>query len=51
MTNYVNKFYKDYELLENKNSKLVNDNKILKLRLEIAENEQRRLEKIITNYN
>lgn len=39
--------YKDYEKLENKYTKLYNKYKLEKLRADIAEDEQRRLEKIV----
>lgn len=46
MSNYVNSLYKDYEKLEIKTKKLQKENKLLKLRVDIAESEQQRLEKI-----
>ena len=46
MSNYVNSLYKDYEKLEIKTKKLQEENKWLKLRVDIAESEQQRLEKI-----
>lgn len=44
-SNYVNKFYKDYEELQNRNDKLRIENKNLLLRATIAEDEQARLKK------
>ena len=46
-TDYVNKFYKDYEMLEDEYNKLKQENKFLRLRALIAEDEQRRLEKTL----
>lgn len=46
MSNYAKSLYNDYERLEKKNNKLQKENKHLLLRATIAEDEQRRLEKI-----
>ena len=43
-SNYSNFLYKDYEKEVNKNKKLYEENKILLLRAQVAENEQQRLE-------
>lgn len=48
MSNYMNSLYRDYEKLEIKNSNLSKKNKFLLLRATIAEDEQRRLENIVT---
>lgn len=45
-SNYSNNLYKDYERLVEKNNKLEQENKYLKLMLSIAEDEKRRLQKI-----
>lgn len=45
MSNYVNSLYRDYEKLEIKNNKITKENKLLKLRLDILESENQRLEK------
>lgn len=45
-SNYVNSLYKDYEKLEIKNQKIANENKLLKLKLDITESQNQRLEKI-----
>lgn len=45
MSNYVNSLYRDYEKLEIKNNKINKENKLLKLRLDILESENQRLEK------
>ena len=49
MSNYVNSLYRDYEKLEIKNNKINKENKLLKLRLDILESENQRLEKIVKN--
>lgn len=46
MSNYTNSLYSDYERLEIKNQKITKENKLLKLRLDIAESENQRLEKV-----
>lgn len=46
-SNYSNKLYKDYEKEVNKNIELEKLNKLLSLRLSVAESEQQRLEKIV----
>lgn len=46
MSNYTNSLYKDYEKLVVKNKNLSQENKFLKLQIDIAESEQQRLEKI-----
>ena len=47
IANYVNKFYKDYEDLQGKYDKKCSDYKHMELRALVAEDEQRRLEKIV----
>lgn len=49
--NYNNIFYKDYEILLKKLEKLENENKMLLLRATIAEDEQKRLQRIIDKQN
>lgn len=49
-SNYVNSLYRDYEKLEIKNQKINNENKMLKLRLDILESENQRKDKIISNH-
>jgi len=50
-SNYENSLYKDYEKLELKNQKINNENKMLKLRLDILESENQRKDKIISKHN
>ena len=45
MSNYTNSLYRDYEKLEIKNTKITKENKLLKLRLDILESENQRLER------
>ena len=45
----MNSLYRDYEKLEIKNNKINKENKLLKLRLDILESENQRLEKIVKN--
>jgi len=47
--NYKNSLFRDYEKEINKNKDLERKNKMLKLRLEVAESEQQRLEKVVNN--
>ena len=49
MSNYTNSLYRDYEKLEIKNTKITKENKLLKLRLDILESENQRLEKNCNN--
>lgn len=49
--NYVNSLYRDYEKLEIKNQKINDENKMLKLRLDILESENQRKDKIIAKHN
>lgn len=49
--NYNNIFYKDYEKLLKKIEKLENENKMLLLRATTAEDEQKRLQRIIDKQN
>ena len=44
-SNYSKIFYKDYENLENKNKTLMEENRLLKIRAEIAESREQRLAK------
>lgn len=50
-SNYANGLYKDYEKLEIKNQKINNENKLLKLRLDILESENQRKDKIISKHD
>ncbi len=45
-SNYSNSLYNDYEKLVIKNKELIQENKFLKLQVDVAEYEQQRLEKI-----
>ena len=45
-SNYSNNLYNDYEKLVIKNKELIQENKFLKLQVDVAEYEQQRLEKI-----
>lgn len=45
-SNYTKGLYNDYEKILNKNKELSKENKLLKLRIDVAESEQQRLEKI-----
>ena len=49
-SNYANGLYRDYEKLELKNEKINNENKLLKLRLDILESENQRKDKMILNH-
>lgn len=50
-SNYVNGLSKDYEKSLIDNEKLKKENKMLKLKLDVAENENQRKEKIIAKHN
>lgn len=47
VSNYSNKLYNDYEILQNKYDKKCHEFKLMFLRTTIAEDEQRRLERIV----
>ncbi len=47
-SNYTNGLYRDYEKLQITNDKLNHDCKLLKLRAELAESAQQRLEKTVS---
>ena len=51
MSNYTNSLYNDYEKSLQKNKKLYQKYKLTKLRLDIAESENQRKDKIINKYN
>lgn len=51
MSNYEKSLYKDYEKLQNKNDKIVNENKLLKLRISILESDTQRKDKLIEKGN